>query len=654
MKMDQHHDYSIDEHNACHIETPPARISSPRPCSVLARTAVPLRSAGAGTGSRVIAMLALVAGMSVMVGAHAAECPHGTIITAEDTVCTVPSGTGFVTVELWGAGGGSAAGSRDFGGAGGGGGGAYCSGMVAVDPGNSITLKVGRAGTGSVFQNVDGWKYGDNGGASTVTGPPGLAGFRAAGGKGGRGGKLPAIPLPLTVTLAWGGEGGDAEQCAITDVAINRLRYSGGRGGGTQGHAGGGGGSAYRNGNGYPGQDSTTNDSGLGGAGFGRGGDGHTGERGSAGTYPGGGAGASAVTPVTPVYIGNDGANGQAIFWFAPGYRVGGAIDPGFWADGLVLGLNGSEEIAVRPTGYEYLSTFYHFWTPLPAGNAYNVTIKRQPAGQTCYVNNASGTVSGNVGNVAVGCVDDPYYVSGSLYGLSQPGLVLGLFAGDSTAGQRLGTVTPAMAEESFAFAGSPVRLTRQYTVGVVTQPTGLTCKVANATFFVQGPITDVRVTCSPGKVVGGSVSGLYAGRSVALELADQLLVATNSDAGGATVNVDFFFPGPLLSGTAYNVRIRDQPLGQMCNVVNGSGTMGSSDVNSVSVQCAGTICTNLDVDGDQQLNPAIDGLILLRVALGLTGAAVLDGISFAPGTRNTWSNIRYYLKDSCGMPTND
>ena len=235
MKMDQHHDYSIDEHNACRIETPPARISSPRPYSALARTVVPLRSAGEGTGSRVIAMLALVAGMSVMVGAHAAECPHGTIITAEDTVCTVPSGTGFVTVELWGAGGGSAAGSRDFGGAGGGGGGAYCSGMVAVDPGNSITLKVGRAGTGSVFQNVDGWEYGDNGGASTVTGPPGLAGFRAAGGKGGRGGKLPAIPLPLTVTLAWGGEGGDAEQCAITDVAINRLRYSGGRGGGTQG-----------------------------------------------------------------------------------------------------------------------------------------------------------------------------------------------------------------------------------------------------------------------------------------------------------------------------------------------------------------------------------------------------------------------------------
>ena len=133
--------------------------------------------------------------------------------------------------------------------------------------------------------------------------------------------------------------------------------------------------------------------------------------------------------------------------------------------------------------------------------------------------------------------------ISGSLYGLSQPGLVLGLFARRLDCGPASGNCDPAMAEESFAFAGSPVRLTRQYTVGVVTQPTGLTLG-GKRDLLRAGPITDVRVTCSPGKVVGGSVSGLYAGRSVALELADQLLVATNSDAGAATVNVDFFFPG--------------------------------------------------------------------------------------------------------------
>ena len=130
--------------------------------------------------------------------------------------------------------------------------------------------------------------------------------------------------------------------CAITDVAINRLRYSGGRGGGAE---------SYRwrrrislsQWQRLPGQDSTTNDMALAAPALAVA---VTGIPVSAAAlaYPGGGAGASAVTPVTPVYIGNDGANGRAIFWFAPGYRVGGAVDPGFWADGLVLGLNGSRK----------------------------------------------------------------------------------------------------------------------------------------------------------------------------------------------------------------------------------------------------------------------------------------------------------------------
>lgn len=586
---------------------------------------------------------------------YAADCPNGAVITLEDSVCTVPNGTGFVTIELWGAGGGSAGGSREFGGAGGGGGGAYCSGMAAVDPGAAINLRVGKGGQGSVFADNDGWRRGDDGGASSVQGPSALQGFYADGGRGGRGGKLPVAPLPLVTPLEWGGDGGDASRCVLNEMVTNRLKFSGGRGGGTQGHAGGGGGSAFRNGSGYPGQPASASDSGLGGQGFGRGGDGRTGEQGGAGTTPGGGAGGSAVTPSTPLYIGNDGASGQAIFWFAPGYRVGGAVDPGFWAQGLVLQLNNDEEVAVVPPPWEYHSKHYHFWTPLPAGRAYNVTIKTQPAGQTCYVNNAAGIISANVGNAAVGCVDDPYEVSGSLFGLTQPGLVLGLFAGGVQTGAQLAAIAPTSSSVSFSFGpGNPVRLTRQYTVRVITQPTGLTCKVANSTFTVTGAVTDVRVTCSPGKVVGGTVNGLMAGRSVTLGLNDQILVASNSDPTGATVDVNFMFPGPLLSGDTYNVQVREQPLDQMCTVSNGSGTMGSSDIDTVSVQCTPTVCNSLDVDGDKQINPATDGLILLRVALGLRGTAALDGIAFAPGTRNTWSNVRHYLQHSCGMPVED
>ncbi len=60
--------------------------------------------------------------------------------------------------------------------------------------------------------------------------------------------------------------------------------------------------------------------------------------------------------------------------------------------------------------------------------------------------------------------------------------------------------------------------------------------------------------------------------------------------------------------------------------------------------------CT-LDVDGDGTMTATRDTLILTRIALGLTGPAALNGISFAPhATRTTWPAIRDHLVTQCGM----
>jgi uncharacterized delta-60 repeat protein len=57
------------------------------------------------------------------------------------------------------------------------------------------------------------------------------------------------------------------------------------------------------------------------------------------------------------------------------------------------------------------------------------------------------------------------------------------------------------------------------------------------------------------------------------------------------------------------------------------------------------------DVDGDGMVTATTDMLIGTRVALGLRGPTVLDGISFpANATRNTWPLIRDYLVSQCGM----
>jgi uncharacterized delta-60 repeat protein len=58
-----------------------------------------------------------------------------------------------------------------------------------------------------------------------------------------------------------------------------------------------------------------------------------------------------------------------------------------------------------------------------------------------------------------------------------------------------------------------------------------------------------------------------------------------------------------------------------------------------------------LDVDGDGRFLATKDALILTRVALGISGDAVIAGITFAPtATRNTWPLIREYLVTQCGM----
>ena len=59
----------------------------------------------------------------------------------------------------------------------------------------------------------------------------------------------------------------------------------------------------------------------------------------------------------------------------------------------------------------------------------------------------------------------------------------------------------------------------------------------------------------------------------------------------------------------------------------------------------------SMDIDGDNQVLATTDSLIHARIALGLTGNAVISGITFAShATRTTWPAIRDYLVSQCGM----
>jgi hypothetical protein len=57
-----------------------------------------------------------------------------------------------------------------------------------------------------------------------------------------------------------------------------------------------------------------------------------------------------------------------------------------------------------------------------------------------------------------------------------------------------------------------------------------------------------------------------------------------------------------------------------------------------------------LDIDGDGQVLASTDGLMLMRVALGLTGEAVVANATASGAPRRTWAQVKPYLLDECGL----
>ena len=79
---------------------------------------------------------------------------------------------------------------------------------------------------------------------------------------------------------------------------------------------------------------------------------------------------------------------------------------------------------------------------------------------------------------------------------------------------------------------------------------------------------------------IGGSVSGLSGTVVLRDNGGDDLSVASNGP---------FTFATQLVSGATYAVTVKSNPSGQACSVSSGSGTVGSSNVTSVTVSCTTT-----------------------------------------------------------------
>lgn len=161
-------------------------------------------------------------------------------------------------------------------------------------------------------------------------------------------------------------------------------------------------------------------------------------------------------------------------------------------------------------------------------------------------------------------------------------GGISGLAAGTSVVLQNNGADNLTInANGNFSFA-TAVGANGSYAITVLTQPTGQLCTVGNGSGSVDSRgdnVNSVTVVCVSNTTLQGTVAGLNPGTAVWLSNGTVLLpVAAN----GA-----FSFPGAVAIGAAYTVSIATQPVGELCTVTNGTGTVPASGSVNVTVTCA-------------------------------------------------------------------
>lgn len=174
-------------------------------------------------------------------------------------------------------------------------------------------------------------------------------------------------------------------------------------------------------------------------------------------------------------------------------YDVSGTIS-GLSNAGLVLA-NGSDTVSPAVG-----ATTFTFPKRIDYGTDYNITVQTPPAHMNCSVSSGSGSAGHYVSIQAfVSCTQNVYTVGGTVTGLTVDGLVL---ANGSNATQ----LTLAKGATTFTMP-DPVADGTSYGVSVITNPTGLVCKVATdpSTGLSTGvgtmgavAVTKVQIACNP------------------------------------------------------------------------------------------------------------------------------------------------------------
>lgn len=162
--------------------------------------------------------------------------------------------------------------------------------------------------------------------------------------------------------------------------------------------------------------------------------------------------------------------------------------------------------------------------------------------------------------------------LGGQVYGLTKSGLVLENLANKAT-------LTVPAGASTFLFE-QLIGSDQNFEVVIKTQPTGAKCTINNGKGKTGSySIYSVEVVCVTNTYnVGGTISNLKGAGLVLINGSTRVDVAANT--------TSFTLPVKVADGSPYGITVLTQPAGQTCTIANGTGTMGSADINNVAVTC--------------------------------------------------------------------
>lgn len=263
---------------------------------------------------------------------------------------------------------------------------------------------------------------------------------------------------------------------------------------------------------------------------------------------------------------------------------------------GLVLDVN-EQEVSVG-AGVWYLAVAKN----LAPGTAYSVKVKNKPANYSCTVENGSGTMESSNVYVTVRCADPSINTTtpsnGSIFAsmvVPDPdGIVLSVNNQDVLVGASVWYLSVA----KDLSVGTP------YSVTVKSKPTNYTCSVENGTGVMGDSNVYITVKCTdPQSETTGNnpttpttaptpTSGSIYASFITPALEGLILSVNNQDIAIGGAEWYRAIASDLGQGSVYTVTVKQAPAGYTCNVENGTGTMGNSNVY-LTVKCVNPQTTN-------------------------------------------------------------